>query len=328
VQTTDQLDAAAEQLIQPPDTTSDGATGSDPVDLLDQVLEPTQETESEEFEEDENEVDESPSDNIEFDGEDDDSDLVEEVAETDNLIPVKVNGKEEMWTLDQLKQSAAGQGYINQRMQEIAQVEKQYQAQAQQLAQQQQQVLRMYQQAQQVGVTPPVPPSTELFDKDPIGYMDEKIKYDEAKQRYDAQVQQVQQLQRQQQAAAEQQRMQFLAQQAEVLKQHIPDIADPEKGDALKADLVKTGTHYGFSEAEIQGVTDARYVRALNDAMKWRRLQDKKRAATRGEPAKTVVKAGAKRRASEGQSAARKKQEQKLRKSGRIEDALSLMLKP
>ena len=272
---------------------------------------------------------ESYDDDVDYDDvELDDTEIEAEVPEETNLIPVKVNGKEEMWTLDQLKQSAAGQGYINQRMQEIAQVEKQYQAQAQQLAQQQQQVLRMYQQAQQVGVQPPVPPTTELFDKDPIGYMEQKIKYDEAKQQYDAQVQQVQQLQRQQQAATEQQRMQFLAQQAEVLKQHIPDIADPEKGDALKADLVKTGTHYGFSEAEIQGVTDARYVRALNDAMKWRRLQDKKRAATRGEPAKTVVKAGAKRRASEGQSAARKKQEQKLRKSGRIEDALSLMLKP
>ena len=272
---------------------------------------------------------ESYDDDVDYDDvELDDTEIEAEVPEETNLIPVKVNGKEEMWTLDQLKQSAAGQGYINQRMQEIAQVEKQYKEQAQQLAQQQQQVLRMYQQAQQVGVTPPVPPTTELFDKDPIGYMEQKIKYDEAKQQYDAQVQQVQQLQRQQQAATEQQRMQFLAQQAEVLKQHIPDIADPEKGDALKADLVKTGTHYGFSEAEIQGVTDARYVRALNDAMKWRRLQDKKRAATRGEPAKTVVKAGAKRRASEGQSAARKKQEQKLRKSGRIEDALSLMLKP
>jgi uncharacterized phage infection (PIP) family protein YhgE len=272
---------------------------------------------------------ESYDDDVDYDDvELDDTEIEAEVPEETNLIPVKVNGKEEMWTLDQLKQSAAGQGYINQRMQEIAQVEKQYQAQAQQLAQQQQQVLRLYQQAQQVGVQPPVPPTTELFDKDPIGYMEQKIKYDEAKQQYDAQVQQVQQLQRQQQAATEQQRMQFLAQQAEVLKQHIPEIADPEKGAAIKADLVKTGTHYGFSEAEIQGVTDARYVRALNDAMKWRRLQDKKRAATRGEPAKTVVKAGAKRRASEGQSAARKKQEQRLRKSGRIEDALSLMLKP
>ena len=71
-----------------------------------------------------------------------------------------------------------------------------------------------------------------------------------------------------------------------------------------------------------------RRIRALNDAMKWRRLQNKKLAATKGEPQKTVVKAGAKRRAGDGEAAARKKQQQKLRKSGRIEDALGLMLKP
>jgi len=51
-------------------------------------------------------------------------------------------------------------------------------------------------------------------------------------------------------------------------------------------------------------------------------------AAAKGEPQKTVVKAGAKRRAGDGEAAARKKQQQKLRKSGRIEDALGLMLKP
>ncbi len=75
-------------------------------------------------------------------------------------------------------------------------------------------------------------------------------------------------------------------------------------------------------------VPDKTYARALNDAMKWRRLQQKKKDAMKGEQPKPVVKAGAKRRAGDGDAAARKKQQQKLRKSGRIEDALSLMIKP
>jgi hypothetical protein len=97
-----------------------------------EVIEETTEAEAptQEFESDDDDVD---LDDVEFD-----TTPEVEAAEETNLIPVKVNGKEEMWTLDQLKQSAAGQGYINQRMQEIAQVEKQYKAQAQQLAQQQQ----------------------------------------------------------------------------------------------------------------------------------------------------------------------------------------------
>jgi len=280
-----------------------------------EAAEPTQE-----FESDDDDVD---LDDVEFDNTPE-----VEAAEETNLIPVKINGKEEMWTLDQLKQSASGQGYINQRMQEIAQVEKQYKTQAQQLAQQQQQFLQMQQQAQQIGMTPPEAPSKELFDRDPIGYMEAKIQYDEAVGQYNQHIQQVQQLQQQQQAMSAQQRQQFLAQQAEILKQHLPEIADPERGDKLKAELVKTGAHYGFSEAEIQGVADARYVRALNDAMKWRRLQQKKKDAVKGEQPKPVVKAGAKRRVGDGEAAAKKKQQQKLRKSGRIEDALSLMLKP
>jgi len=280
-----------------------------------EAAEPTQE-----FESDDDDVD---LDDVEFDNTPE-----VEAAEETNLIPVKINGKEEMWTLDQLKQSASGQGYINQRMQEIAQVEKQYKTQAQQLAQQQQQFLQMQKQAQQIGMTPPEAPSKELFDRDPIGYMEAKIQYDEAVGQYNQHIQQVQQLQQQQQAMSAQQRQQFLAQQAEILKQHLPEIADPERGDKLKSELVKTGAHYGFSEAEIQGVADARYVRALNDAMKWRRLQQKKKDAVKGEQPKPVVKAGAKRRVGDGEAAAKKKQQQKLRKSGRIEDALSLMLKP
>ena len=270
----------------------------------------------------------------EFESDDDDVDLdevdLEEYEEETQpqLITVKSDGKEKQVTLDELKQGYAGQDYIQRRMQEVAQLEKQFKTQSQHLAQQQQQFLQVQQQAQQIGMTPPEAPSKELFDRDPIGYMEAKIQYDEAAAKYNQHVQQVQQLQQQQQAMSAQQRQQFLAQQAEILRQHLPEIADPEKGDKLKAELVQTGAHYGFSEAEIQGVADARYVRALNDAMKWRRLQQKKKDAVKGEQPKPVVKAGAKRRAGDGEAAARKKQQQKLRKSGRIEDALSLMLKP
>ncbi len=273
----------------------------------------------------------------EFESDDDDVDLDDveldttpeiEATEETNFIPVKVNGKEEMWTLDQLKQSAAGQGYINQRMPEIAQVEKQYKEQAQQLAQQQQAFLQLQQQSQQIGMQPPQPPTKDMFNSDPIGYMEAKMNYDEAKAQYDQHVFEVQKLQQQQNAQNEQARQSFLQEQAKLLQQHIPEIADPEKGDKLKADLVKTGVHYGFTEQEMQSVADARYIRALNDAMKWQRLQQKKLTASKTEQPKPVVKAGAKRRANDGEAAARKKQQQRLRKSGRIEDALGLMLKP
>ena len=294
---------------------------------------PTQDVESEAVED----VAEG-NDDVEASGEDiedaeyveddqiDDDDLVE-AAEDTNLIPVKINGKEERWTLDQLKQSAAGQGYINQKMQENAALEKQYKQQAQALAQQQQQVLAMYQQAQQGGLQAPTPPSKELFDQDPIGYMEAKLTYDEAKAAHDQQLVQLRGMQQQQAQQQQAARQAHLAQQAEVLKQYIPEIVDPEKGEKLKAGIIDTGVHYGFTPEEMAGVTDARYVRALNDARKYRQLvANKQRSQSKADGVRPVVKAGAKKRP-DGQAATRKKAHQRLQKTGSIDDALSLMLK-
>jgi len=256
----------------------------------------------------------------------DDDDLVE-AAEDTNLIPVKINGKEERWTLDQLKQSAAGQGYINQKMQENAALEKQYKQQAQALAQQQQQVLAMYQQAQQGGLQAPTPPSKELFDQDPIGYMEAKLTYDEAKAAHDQQLYQLQGMQQQQAQQQQAARQAYLAEQAEVLKQYIPEIADPKKGEMLKTEIMDTGIHYGFTPEEMAGVSDARYVLALNDARKYRQLvANKQKSQSKADGVRPVVKAGAKKRP-DGQAATRKKAQQRLQKTGSIDDALSLMLK-
>ena len=256
----------------------------------------------------------------------DDDDLVE-AAEDTNLIPVKINGKEERWTLDQLKQSAAGQGYINQKMQENAALEKKYKQQSQALAQQQQQVLAMYQQAQQGGLQAPTPPSKELFDQDPIGYMEAKLTYDEAKAAHDQQLMQLQGMQQQQAQQSQAARQAYLAEQAEVLKQYIPEIADPEKGEKLKAGIMDAGIHYGFTPEEMAGVSDARYVRALNDARKYRQLvANRQKSQSKADGVRPVVKACAKKRP-DGQAATRKKAQQRLQKSGSIDDALSLMLK-
>ena len=112
--------AAVEQIIQVPDTSTDNVQVPDtkseePTETAEAAPEPTPEVESEDQTEVEAEADDT-SDNLELDDEFDDIDLAENVSESDTLIPVKINGKEERWTLDQLKQSAAGQGYINQRM--------------------------------------------------------------------------------------------------------------------------------------------------------------------------------------------------------------------
>jgi len=317
------LDDAVESLLAPSEETSEDNNFDAAVDAM---IEPdddqTEEVEVADEEQDDVEASSDEYDDVEID----DEDLVEAQAEDTNLIPVKVDGKEEMWTLDQLKQSAAGQAAINKRFQEAAEARKQIEQRAAALQQQQQQLLQLHQQAQNGGLQAPTPPTRELFESDPIGYMEEKLKYDEAKAQYDQNMFQLQNVQRQRMQSQQEAHQAYLQEQAQVLTKFIPEIADPKKGEAIKNALVDTGVSYGFTAEEMQAVTDARYVRALNDARKYRELVAKRKSAqSKGEKARPMVKSGAKKR-QDSNVATRKKAQTRLQKTGSIDDALSLIL--
>ena len=319
------LEQAAESLLAPAE---DNSGGDNFDEALDAMIETDDGRPKEVVEEDEDQDDvEASSDDDYDDAKIDDDDLVEAPAEDTSLISVKVDGKEERWTLDQLKQSAAGQAAINKRFQEVAEARKQIQQHAAALQQQQQQVVQLHQQAQNGGLQAPIPPTRELFESDPIGYMEEKLKYDETKAQYDQNVFQVQQIQQQQIQQQTQAHRSYLQEQAEVLKQYIPEIADPERGKKLKDDLVNVGIEYGFTAEEMSAVSDARYIRALNDARKYRGLVAKRKSVqSKGEKARPMVKAGAKKRP-DSNADTRKKAQVRLQKTGSDADALSLMFK-
>ena len=317
--------AAVESLLAPAE---DNSGGDNLDEAVNSMIEPD-DGQSEEVEvEDEDQDDVAASDDDYDDVEIDDEDPVEAQAEDTNFIPVKVDGKEEMWTLDQLKQSAAGQAAINKRFQEAAEARKQIEQQASALQQQQQQIVQLYQQAQQGGLQAPIPPTRELFESDPIGYMEEKLKFDEAKAQYDQNMQQyqaVQQQQTQSQRAAEQAHLQ---EQAEELQRYIPEFADPEKRTAfIQNTSNKAKQHYGLTDDQIGTVKTAVETRILSDAIKYRELVAKRKSVqSKGEKARPMVKAGAKKRP-DSNADTRKKAQVRLQKTGSDADALSLMFK-
>ena len=325
------LDQAVESLLSP----APGNTGGDNLsEAVDQITEPEDDGQGEEIEavaesdDDAEEEASSEQDDEEYDLEDvevDDEDPVEAQAEDTKLITIKVDGKEEHWTLDQLKQSAAGQAAINKRFQEAAEARKQLEQQAAALQQQQAQFVKVQQQTAKNGQAP-IPPSRELFESDPIGYMEEKLKYDEAKAEYDQYTHQMEGLRRQLMQAQQVTDNEYLQEQAKILQEYIPEITDPQKGQQIKDALVDIGVFYGYSAEEMQGVTDARAVRALNDARKYRELVAKKKSVqVKSNKAKPVLKAGAKKR-QVGNDANRKKAQQRLQKTGSIDDALNLII--
>jgi len=319
------IESAVDSLLAPQENSEETVEATE---------EPTQDVESD-FEDDavDEEVIEASDDDGETEYEDDATEYTDEVEAVEDdseetLYDITIDGKPERWTLSQLKQSAAGQGYIQQKMRENAEQSKQIEAAKAQLAQQQQAVLSMYNQMQQGDFTPPTPPSKELLESDPIGYMQEKEAYEEAMGEYNVKVQQMQQLQAQQAQQSEQQKMQHRQEQMQILQQRVPDFADPQKYEKAAQDMLKGGQeYYGVPQEALMQLTDAVEIEILYDAIRYRRLQaNRKNVDQKAKKAKPMVKAGAKR-VEDGQAATRKKQEQKFRKSGSIQDAINLMMK-
>lgn len=323
------LEQAVETITAPePEATGDDNL-SEAVEAITDVSDDNQADVADETEEgaDDAEVAGDDLDDVQVDDDQiDDEDHVEAEIEDTNTFTVKVDGKEENWTLDQLKQSAAGQAAINKRFQENSEARKALEERHREIEAQQAQVLQLYQHAQNGGFNPPVAPSLELSESDPIGYMQEKATYDAKMAEYNQGQQQIQRIQQEQQAQQAQARSEYLREQTEVLKQFVPDFSDPEKGPKIQADLVALGNEYGFSSAEMENVSDARYIRALNDARKYRAIvANREKAKAKSEKARPVVKAGAKRPGNAGAQKA-KDAKSRLQKTGSIDDAMGLIL--
>lgn len=318
------LEQAAESLLAPAEDNSGGNNLDEAVETM---VEPDDD-QAEEVEVADEDQDDVEASNEDYDDAEVDDEDPEEATEDTTAFSVKVDGKEEQWTLDQLKQSAAGQAAINKRFQEVAEARKQIQQHAAALQQQQQQVAHLHQQAQNGGMQAPTPPTRELFESDPIGYMENKLRYDEEKANYDQNMQQYQVMQQQQTQTQKEAEQAYLAEQAEELQRYIPEFADPEKRTAfIQNTSNKAKQHYGLTDDQIGTVKTAVETRILNDAIKYRELVAKRKSVqSKGDKARPVVKAGAKRRP-DGVAETRKKAQARLQKTGSMEDALSLILK-
>lgn len=313
------LDSAVDLLVEP----EENLDASDE----EEFEEVEQESDVDDSSEDDEDDSEEASDEDEYEDEDEDADDSDDDSE--QTFTVKIDGTEKSVTLEELKRGYSGQQYVQQGMQQAAEARKQAEQVYNALLAERQNVAQLYQQLQSGQVaTPPQPPSKELFDRDPIGYMEAKLQYEEQVQTYQQQQAQFSQLQEQQTQAQQAALQAYMQQELQALTTKVPELADPKSASKVKERLVATGQEYGFTAEEIAGIMDSRAVHVLRDAMKYREiLAGKKKADEKANPANRrskPVKAGAKRVETSGRKL--KEQKSRLRKSGSIEDALSLIL--
>jgi len=323
------LDQAVDSLLAP----QEGSPESNLDEAVEAMVEPTDDDQSEVIEETEEDQDViEASDDEEY--EDDATEYTDEVEAVEDdseetLYDITIDGKPERWTLSQLKQSAAGQGYIQQKMRENAEVAKQNEALQAQLAQQLNVLDTLTQQAQNGELAPPTPPSKELLESDPIGYMQEKEAYETAMGEYNVKMQQVQQMQQQRAQQSEAQKAAHRQEQMQILQQRVPDFADPQKYEKAAQDMLRGGQEfYGVPQEALMQLTDAVEIEILYDAIRYRRLQaNRKNVDQKAKKAKPMVKSGAKR-VQDSATVTRRKQEAKAMKSGNIADMADLLINP
>ena len=255
-------------------------------------------------------------------------DASQEEPEMQNKFTVKVDGVEQQVTLDDLKQGYSGQQYVQQGMQEAAQQKKEAESVYTALTNERQQLAELYQSLQSGGFEPPpVKPTKEYFDADPIGYMQKNLEYEEQMSSYNAKMAQLEQVTQKQSEAQQTAKQAFLQEQMQILQRDIPDFAEPQKATRLKEELVNIGqNHYGYTADEIGLITDARAIKVLNDAKKYQDIiSGKSKAKVKVQSKKPMVKPGAKKQPT-STAKVRSRQKAKLRESGSIDDALGLIL--
>lgn len=308
--------------------------------ILDQ--QPAEEPEEETLETDaEEQVDEADAEDDEADeaedadeadeAEDDDDDEETEELEEEpapELYTVKVDGVEKQVTLDELRRGYSGQEYIQTQMRQVAEGRKEVEAIYNQLQQEAQQVAALRQRLEAGNIPQqPVPPTKDLFDADPIGYMEAKIKYEEDLATWQQSMGELQQFSARQQQMQQQALQYHLAQEMQKLQQVIPEFGDREKATQLRQAIIETGQHYGYSPEELNEVADSRAVRILHDAMKYQQM-----VAARGEAQKKVdktrpvVKPGVKKSATAGKVKQRKNAASRMKQTGSIDDVAKFLL--
>ena len=257
--------------------------------------------------------------------------ITPEVEETTQpqTYTVKVDGKEEEWTLDQLTRSASGQGFIQKKMAETAQIRKEAEQVHSQLNKEREQLQKAMESYQsQLASNQIQKPDISLAQTDPIAYVAETAKYQDAMDKQRVLAEEADRLQKDQLAQNKQVLDAYLKEQATILQEHIPEFKKPESATSLRGKLISTGEEYGFTEKEIASIVDSRAIRILNDARKWQEFQQSsgkvEEKVSKARP--LTIKPGAKQVGTVGKAQRVKDATARLQKSGSVEDATSWLL--
>lgn len=322
-----------------PNTETIKSTG-DAVDYLLKTNEPSTEENSETLEEsnneetvqtEQNESEESTEEITEEETEEtDNGEQYEEVDSTPEpeRYTVKIDGQDQDVTLDDLKNSYLRQSDYTKKTQNLAEQRRQIEninATIQQERKVLSENLKATQQFLENGMVQQ--PDVSLLESDPVTYMKQK----DAFEKHQAVLNQVKQeqinIQSQQQNDLIQNYQKNLEQEKVRLTEYIPEWKNQDVATKEKNNIVTYAKRLGFTSEELNSASDARAINVLRKAWLYDNLISKNKVAQKKvSKAPKMVKGGVPRNKNEVSQRNSNKLFDRLKKSGKQEDAINYLL--
>ena len=249
----------------------------------------------------------------------------QEKLEDSPSYTVKVNGQELDVTLDELRNGYSRDADYRQKTEELSHQRKQFQSESEKQRQDYSQKLNELNQrlsTAQVDLNAEINSADldKLYEEDPTeaARVERKLK-----KKQDALNQSLQQTQ----AEQKEQFSSFLQDQQRKLVSKMPEFSDPAKASSLKANMKSTLNNYGFNDQEVAQVYDHRIVMLVNDAMKYRSMQNSKpNIAKKITKPSRPFSSGVKQGKSEANLKLRRDKFSRLKKSGSMKAAQDVFL--
>ena len=301
--------------------------GSDESTNPEQTIE--EPVEHEEYET-EAELEAEADDEVEYVEDDGDYEVDEEEdqPETQRYF-IKVDGEEQEVTLDELRNGYQRQADYTRKSQALAEQRKAYEANLQAIQSEREQYsqalqLMVAQQKNELSQYENIDWKT-LKEDDPMEYMEKRLEFQEARDKI-ARVQQEQQrVAAEQQQRVQQQLSEIMQAEFTKLKEALPAYADPSSN--LKNELRDYGLSLGFSQQDLDSISDHRVVLVLHKAMlQDRAAQGTVRKAKSSKPVPKVVKSGTPESKTQRSKKATQQRRERLARTGSTRDATSVFL--
>lgn len=246
--------------------------------------------------------------------------------------PTKINGKEGKVALRDILKSHQLEGHLNQGLMKLAEERKAFEGEN--LRKTTEFQSRVTQLNQAVGLAQKILDGEfadvnwqELQRTDPAAFQAQYGAYtmrQDGIRQLNSQVMQEQEREKATQKAAQEA---YLAEQAKLLDTKVPEWADKGKREKDVAEMVATlGDAYGLTEQEIRSSPDHRLILIARDAMRWQKLQKSKPATlNKVRAAPKLIRPGTQQSRSAQEGLAVQKDRDRLRSSGRPQDAAKVL---